>query len=212
MRVSQKGLADIVAHEAIVTSKYKDSVGVWTIGIGHTASAGHPDPQAVQGHLSIDDVMEIFISDIAKFERRVEDAFDVPLSQAQFDAAVSFDFNTGAIDRATWVEQVNHGDIVKARASFMNWRKPKEIIPRREKERDLFFDGIYASHGKVKIFPATAKGKIQWSKGQVIELPTIDRDDVCKMIDGACQLPEKNGLWDVFAKVFTTVLSALKGR
>lgn len=172
MHVSARGLAEIASHEAIVTSKYKDSVGVWTIGIGHTASAGHPDPKAVQGKLSLDDIMEIFASDINRFEDRARKAFTVALTQEEFDAAVSFDFNTGGIDRATWVKHINAGDRDAARQSFMNWRKPKEIIPRRQKECDLFFDHVYANDGFVNVYPATAVGKVQWSKVKRIKLPT----------------------------------------
>lgn len=177
MRVSNKGLAEIASHEAIVKSKYKDSVGVWTIGIGHTAAAGHPDPEAVQGALSLHDVMDIFANDVQKFEQRVTNAFSRALTQEEFDAAVSFDFNTGGIDRATWVKEFNAGDLAAARNSFMNWRKPKEIIPRRQKECDLFFDHVYANDGFVTIYPATVRGKVQWSKGKRIKLP-IDTNEV----------------------------------
>ncbi|WP_428141663.1 glycoside hydrolase family protein, partial [Bradyrhizobium sp.] len=34
----------LISHEGIVLSRYKDSVGVWTIGVGHTKAAGNPDP------------------------------------------------------------------------------------------------------------------------------------------------------------------------
>lgn len=173
MHVSARGLAEIASHEAIVTSKYKDSVGVWTIGIGHTASAGHPDPKAVQGKLALDDIMEIFASDIKRFEDRVRKAFTVALTQEEFDAAVSFDFNTGGIDRATWVKQINAGERDAARQSFMNWCKPKAIIPRRQKECDLFFDHIYANDGFVNVYPATSNGKVLWAKGKRVKVDTL---------------------------------------
>jgi lysozyme len=51
MKVSTRGLAEIASHEGIVTSRYKDSVGVWTLGIGHTASAGSPDPENKQARI-----------------------------------------------------------------------------------------------------------------------------------------------------------------
>lgn len=37
MKLSDKGLMALIAHEGIVQSRYKDAVGVWTIG-GHTAN------------------------------------------------------------------------------------------------------------------------------------------------------------------------------
>lgn len=171
MKISQRGLREIASHEAIVTSKYKDSVGVWTIGIGHTLGAGLPDPRRVVGDLSIEKTMEIFNRDIKKFERRVNKAFARALTQNQFDAAVSFDFNTGGIDRATWVKQFNRGDIKAARKSFMKWSKPKEIIARRRSECRLFFDGKYASNGYVSVYSASSNGRVNWSGDKRIKLP-----------------------------------------
>lgn len=174
MKISSQGLAEIAAHEGIVTSRYKDSVGVWTIGIGHTVNAGHPDPRVLHRDLSLKEIMEIFARDIGKFEARVNRAFKQGLSQSQFDAAVSFDFNTGAIHRATWVKQFNAGHIKSARKSFMNWRKPVEIIPRRQKECNLFFDGKYSGNGMVNTYPATSSGKVEWSKGNRMKLPALN--------------------------------------
>jgi lysozyme len=173
MKTSSQGLAEIASHEGIVTSRYKDSVGVWTVGIGHTASAGHPDPRFLHRNLSLKEVMDIFARDILKFEVRVRKAFTTKLTQSQFDAAVSFDFNTGAIHRASWVRQFNAGQIKQARKSFMNWRKPKEIISRRQKECNLFFDGKYSSNGVVNVYAATKSGKVEWSKGRRMTLPIM---------------------------------------
>ena len=171
LKVSQRGMAEIAAHEAIVLSPYKDSVGVWTVGIGHTARAGHPDPAKERREFSIDEIMGIFTRDIQKFESRVRKAFKRPLSQSQFDAAVSFDFNTGGIHRASWVKHFNKGDDARARQAFMLWRKPSQIIPRRQKERDLFFDGKYTSNGRVDVYPASSSGKVLLGKGKRIALP-----------------------------------------
>lgn len=173
MKVSERGLAEIAAHEGIVLSKYKDSVGVWTIGIGHTVNAGAPDPSKVTRELSLKEVMEIFARDVEKFEKRVNKAFSKPLTQSQFDAAVSFDFNTGGIHRATWVNKFNAGDIKGACNSFMAWRKPKEIIPRRQAECNLFFEGKYSGGGKVNVYKASPAGKVLWSSGKRVALPTM---------------------------------------
>lgn len=173
MKTSERGLAEIASHEGIVMSKYKDSVGVWTIGIGHTKNAGAPDPEKLKDALSLDKIMQIFASDIKKFENRVLSAFTRTLSQAQFDAAVSFDFNTGGILRASWVKQFNKGDDQAARHSFMKWRKPREIIPRRQAECDLFFDSRYSGNGKVNVYRATSKGRVMWSSGKQVQLPNL---------------------------------------
>lgn len=170
MKVSTRGLAEIASHEGIVNYPYFDSVRVRTVGIGHTANAGPPDPSRNLRTFTVPEIMEIFARDIAKFEKRVNAAFKRPLSQAQFDAAVSFDFNTGGIHRASWVKHFNAGNMAAAKKAFMNWSKPKEIIPRRQKERDLFFNGTYSSGGYANLYPATASGKVLWSKGKRVNV------------------------------------------
>jgi len=175
-KTSAKGLVEIASHEAIVLSPYLDSVGVWTVGIGHTSNAGNPNPKTERREFSISEIMEIFARDIEKFERRVREAFGRKLTQEQFDAAVSFDFNTGGIHRASWVKRFNEGKDTEARKAFMSWRKPKEIISRREKERDLFFDGQYSTDGRVSVYPATKSGKVLWKKGKRVAMPDINID------------------------------------
>ena len=44
MKISTRGILEIAEHEGIVPAPYRDSVGVWTWGIGHTKGAGDPDP------------------------------------------------------------------------------------------------------------------------------------------------------------------------
>ncbi|WP_273755884.1 lysozyme, partial [Bartonella sp. MM73XJBT.G] len=41
-KISQEGLALIKQWEGLRLNAYKDAIGVWTIGYGHTNSAGKP--------------------------------------------------------------------------------------------------------------------------------------------------------------------------
>src|SRR5690606_16249002 len=133
-KISPRGLAEIAAHEGIVASPYRDSAGHWTVGIGHSAAAGWPAPATERRPVTLDEIVSIFLGDIARFEERVRRAFTRPLDQAQFDAAVSFDFNTGAIDRAAWVRLFNGGQELAARDAMLNWRRPPEVLRRRRRE------------------------------------------------------------------------------
>lgn len=171
MNLSPHGIIELVGHEAIVLNRYKDTKGIWTIGIGHTQNAGIPNPHHITGTLSLNEVIDIFIRDVKSIETRVQKAFTRTITQHQFDAAVSFDFNTGAIDRAKWVQHFNCGNIKKSKYAFMQWRKPKEIINRRQYECKLFFEGKYSSTGWVNIYNAGKNGKIIWKKGKRIRLP-----------------------------------------
>lgn len=170
MKVSLAGAMEIIGHEAIVLSRYRDSKGIWTIGVGHTASAGKPNPATFKGSLSAKEAFDLFRRDLARFEGRVNRAFKVPLRQHEFDAAVSFDFNTGAIHEATWVRLFNAGKRDEAIAAIMNWKKPIEIIPRRRKEQSLFRTGFYTGAGFATVYPATPDGRVLWGQGKRVDL------------------------------------------
>ena len=160
---------EIVAHEAIVLTPYKDSVGVWTIGVGHTAAAGPPDPKTVKS-LTIRQCFKLFRNDIRTVVKEVNAAIKAGVTQAEFDALVSFHFNTGGISQAALTDSLNAGDKTKAAEEFMNWSKPPEIIPRRKKEQKLFATGVYSGGGKATVYPADANGKVDYGKGEQIDL------------------------------------------
>lgn len=153
MKTSDKGVAFIAAHEGVVTKAYRDVAGVWTIGVGHTASAGPPKPVAGMT-ISRDEAFRILADDLGKvFEPRVRKALgEVP--QHVFDGAVSFDFNTGAIDRASWVAAYKRGDMAAAERSLKLWNKAggrvvTGLVRRRSEEADLIFRGRYGSSAAV---------------------------------------------------------------
>lgn len=151
MRTSDRGIIALIAHEGIVPGAYRDSKGVWTFGVGHTAAAGSPVPAQMPRGMpddldaAIARAFEVFRRDLEKYEADVRRAFTTQVTQEQFDAAVSFHFNTGAIHRASWVAAFNKGDVKGSYLYFMNWSKPREIIPRRMAELKLFRDGVYPS-------------------------------------------------------------------
>lgn len=164
---SPRGIAALVAHEGIVPGPYLDSVGVWTWGIGHTAGAGAPDPAMMPRGMPADldgalrAVFDQFARDLPRYEADVRAAFTVPLAQHEFDAAVSFHFNTGAIGRAQWVDLFNAGDRSEAITAILNWRSPAGIIPRRTAEQRLFRDGTYPDKA-APVWGVTEAGRVVW--------------------------------------------------
>ena len=42
----KQGAMELIGHEAIVQTRYRDTRNIWTIGVGHTKAAGDPDPAA----------------------------------------------------------------------------------------------------------------------------------------------------------------------
>ncbi len=150
MRTSPRGVAFIAAHEGVVTRAYRDAAGRWTIGVGHTAAAGPPKPASGMV-ISRARAFQILADDLAQFERRVSAALP-GVRQHEFDGAVSFDFNTGAINRASWVKRFRAGDRAGARARLMLWTKAggrtvAGLVRRREDEARLIFDGDYGAIG-----------------------------------------------------------------
>lgn len=143
MKTSTEGLIALIGHEGIVLSKYYDSVGVATIGVGHTKAAGGLNPETFTGTLTMRQALDLLRTDIVKYENGVNAAVKVPLKQHEFDALVSFHYNTGAIARATLTKTLNAGNKAEAGKQFMNWIKPPEIKARRQAESTLFLTGKY---------------------------------------------------------------------
>lgn len=191
MKTSDAGLFALALHEGIVPGPYRDSVGVLTYGIGHTLGAGYPDPAKMQRGMptnldaALRDVFDLFRRDIAKYEAAVNRAVKVPVSQAQFDALVSFHYNTGAIGRASFVKKLNAGDAIGAAAGMMAWSKPAEIIPRRKAEQKLFAHGVYPT-GQVTVWKVDGNGKVIWKP-----VRRLSKDQVLALLDGPVAEPHK---------------------
>lgn len=136
MKTSDAGLHLIMEREGNKTHAYVDSVGVPTIGVGHTG------PEVHSGLVWTDEqVMDALRKDIERFEKAVIDAVRVDLDQYQFDALVSFAFNVGAgaFRSSTLVRMLNEGrSIEEVAKQFDRWHIPPEITSRRNGEREQF--------------------------------------------------------------------------
>lgn len=215
MNVSDKGIAALIKHEGIVPGPYLDSVGVWTWGIGHTSAAGAPNP--VQMPRGVPDdldgalrrVFQTFAFDLERYAADVRRAVKVPMKQHEFDAAVSFHFNTGAIGRASWVKHWNAGNKAAAAKGIMSWRKPAEIIPRRTDERDLWLHGRYPT-GKATVWGVTHSGKVVWralrtlSQSEILNL--MQRPGFTPHVDAPAKKAQPKMNW------LAMLLSLFKGK
>jgi lysozyme len=152
-----------------VPGPYLDANKVWTFGIGHTAAAGPPDPAMMPRGMPTDldagirEAFRLFRADLARYEAEVAAAVRVPLAPHEFDALVSFHYNTGGIARAALTRALNAGDREAAAAAFMGWRRPAAIIPRREAERDLFRHGRYPG-GTIPVWAVASDGRVDFSR------------------------------------------------
>jgi lysozyme len=111
----------------------------------------------------IREALQLFQDDLARYEAEVLRAVTVPLSTHEFDALVSFNYNTGAIARAALTRALNAGDRAGAGAAFMNWVRPASLRSRREAERDLFLHGRYPE-GPIPVWAANPEGRVDFSR------------------------------------------------
>lgn len=149
-----RGASELVGHEAIVCEAYKDSESIWTWGIGITASSGVDPLQYKDKPASIDTVLRAFIGRcnaiyipdvLAAFSGRA-------LNEAQFAAALSFHYNTGAIKKTDWVKLWLAGKAKDARAFLeTHYLNGGTLTDRRKKEAALFFDGKWNGDGKATV-------------------------------------------------------------
>ena len=169
MHMTDRGLLALAGHEGVVPAPYRDSTGTWTFGIGHTSAAGPPDPATMPRGMPADldagirEAFGVFRADLAAYEADVLRAVKVLLKPHEFDALVSFHYNTGGIARAALTRHLNAGDRAAAARAFLNWRRPAEIIPRREAERDLFRHGRY-SGGPIPVWSVDRTGRVDFSR------------------------------------------------
>lgn len=169
MQMTDRGLLALVRHEGIVPGPYRDVKQVWTFGIGHTTAAGLPDPATMPRGMPADldagirEAFRVFRFDLARYEAAVLRAVKVPLEPHEFDALVSFHYNTGGIAKAALTRHLNAGDRAAAAAAFMGWLKPAAIRPRREAERDLFATGRYPT-GTIPVWSVDHNGWVDFSR------------------------------------------------
>ena len=139
MRTGRDGVELIRHFEGCRFDAYLCPAGVWTIGYGHTADVKEGD--------SIDQkAAEAFlIEDLESFEQAVTRLVEVPLTQQQFDALVSWTFNLGAgnLAESTLLRKLNNYQYAEVPEQMMRWVRAggqvlDGLVRRRAAEAALF--------------------------------------------------------------------------
>lgn len=119
----------------------------WTIGWGHTKGVKQGDT------CTLAQADAWFDEDLEEHEGYVNQLVQVPITQNQFDALVSFCYNVGpdidadtiaeGLGDSTLLKKLNAGDYAGAADEFRKWtrsggRVMPGLIRRREMERELF--------------------------------------------------------------------------
>lgn len=147
MKISEQGINLIKHYESCDLQAYRDGGGIITIGYGHTGF--------IRGrHLLISDKITqaeadaLLLDDLVIAQKAVNQLVTVPLTQNQFDALVSFAFNTGVGDKglkgSTLLHCLNNGSYTAASEEFKKWVRDNKgnieqgLVKRRNTEKILF--------------------------------------------------------------------------
>jgi lysozyme len=161
VRMSANGRRKLKQWEGVKYKPYQDEAGVWTNGVGHTGI------DVIPGHIVDDAQVDQWLSqDLRTAEGAVNRLVKVPLSQSQFDALVSFVFNTGtnAFANSTLLKKLNAGDYDSVPGELAKWNKitvkgrkvsNRGLSNRRAAEAGLWASGEFvASNHLVPAVPA----------------------------------------------------------
>lgn len=150
MKASDRIFAFIREKEGFREKAYLDSVGIPTIGYGATHYAnGHP---VRLGETITREAADVLLYEhIHDAEEVVRRMVDVPLTQGQYDALISFIFNLGPVkfQASTLLKMLNRRDYLGAGNQFERWVYAKNpatgqmeklagLKTRRKEEKGIF--------------------------------------------------------------------------
>ena len=139
MNLGYNGTKILKFFEGCKLTAYQDSVGVWTIGYGHT--------KGVYAGMSItqEEAEQMLLTELEEYEGYVEKYVTVPLTQNQFDALVVWVYNLGPTNfrKSTLLKELNSGNYTAAGKEITRWNKAggkvlAGLVKRREAAAELF--------------------------------------------------------------------------
>lgn len=140
MKTSNNGIAFIKSFESLSLKAYVCPAGVVTIGWGHTLNVKLGDVCTVAE-------ADKWLKEDLKTSEVAVNAMGISLSQAQFDALVSFTFNCGvsAFEKSTLRKKVmSNSKDESIRHEFKKWKFAngkvlKGLARRRQMETEMYF-------------------------------------------------------------------------
>ena len=146
MQTSPQMRRMIAAWEGLRLTAYRDVVGVWTIGYGHTG------PDVTPGLVITQEQAEMLLaSDLQRFERGVSGVCGPNTIQSRFDALVSFSYNLGlgALQGSTLLRYHLAEQYPQAAGEFLKWDHAggqvlEGLLERRQDEAAVYLTGTYS--------------------------------------------------------------------
>lgn len=191
MNVSEKGTEFIAAYEGFVDHAYKpvEAEEHWTIGYGHYGPDVKPGQKITKAA-----ALKLLKSDLNKFDDGVEKLVKTHLNQSQFDALVSFAYNTGlgGLGGSTLLKKVNARDFTGASQEFGKWINgasgPLEGLRRRRRdEAKMFMSGDSR-------FVGYTESEIRWIR-EYDQLKREDRDPDRRRVLRRVMTEQRKRIW-----------------
>ncbi len=139
MNISNEGISLIKKFEGCELESYQDSVGVWTIGYGHTKNIKEGMT------ISKEQADNMLLNELDEYCEYVEKAVDVTLKQCEFDALVAWTYNLGPtnLNKSTMLKKLNNKEYQDVTHEIKRWNKAggkvlQGLVRRREAESLLF--------------------------------------------------------------------------
>jgi len=189
MRVSPKGRSFLIGHEGVVLKAYRCPANIITIGSGLTAASGVIVPKLGMTITPEENERLVDLALTRNYLPRVTKALQGTTAQHVIDGATSFDFNTGAILKASWVKALLKGARDAARKGIAAWNKGggkvlKGLVRRRAEEADMILLGKY---------PA-------WVHVPALAAPTVESPDFAAYVVSVTE-EEREEIRSAFARL-----------
>jgi len=143
--ITEAALQFVAREEGLRLKAYQDSVGVWTIGFGHTGPDVTPEKE-----ITLRDAQLLLYSDLRRHQRYLDKMIYVELTPNQYAACLSLMFNVGPSTlspKTNFMKLLNSDDPTKAANRFLYFNKvrkngklvvSKGLTLRRLREKALF--------------------------------------------------------------------------
>ena len=141
MQTSRTGIELLKHFEGCELKAYQDSVGVWTIGYGHT--------KGIYEGLEItqSEAEKMLVDELPEYEGYISDKVVPMLQQHEFDALVCWVYNLGPtnLSSSTMLKKLNAGEFKEVPFQMKRWDKaggqPLLGLTRRRNAEALLFKG-----------------------------------------------------------------------
>ena len=141
MQLSKTGIELLKHFEGCERKAYQDSVGVWTIGYGHTKGL-------YEGlEITQSEAEKMLIDELPEYEGYITDKVVPMLQQHEFDALVCWVYNLGPtnLSSSTMLKKLNAGEFKEVPFQMKRWDKaggqPLLGLTRRRNAEALLFKG-----------------------------------------------------------------------